>query len=317
MEITIKELIERANENNIPLEILCGEDALDNRIKNPRIQKPGLALTGFTYHIHPARVQIFGDTEITYLKELSAYKKRKAVNFLDEISISCLIITKGLEIPSLLLKKACRNKIPLLRTTMQSSVFIREIEELLNELLAEKVSIHGNLIDVFGVGVLILGKSGIGKSELALSLIMRNHRFVADDMVEIVKKYPGVLIGRPTEMLKHIVEIRGLGIVNIKDLFGISAIRDTKRIELVIELVKWEDDTEYDRLGLEEDFYEIMGIKLPLVKLPVTPGRQLPVLIEVAARNYLLKIKGIDSAKDFKDTLDKILKEQQKKEEIE
>ncbi len=317
MEISVKELIKKAREVGIDLEILCGEKTLTNKIKNPRIQKPGLALTGFTYHIHSDRLQIFGDTEITYLKQLSTYKRRKAVKFLEEVPISCLVITKGLAVPEIIKRKACKVKIPLLRTTLQSSIFIQKIEELLADLLSEKVVIHGNLIDVFGVGILIIGKSGIGKSELSLALVMRNHRFIADDMVEITKKTPGVLIGRASELLKYIVEIRGLGIVNIKDLFGISAIRDTKRIELVIELVEWKDDTDYDRLGFEENFYDIMGIKVPLIRLPVTPGRQLPALIEVAARNYLLKLKGIDSAKEFKENLDNAMKAQLLKEEIE
>ena len=317
MEITVQKLIEKAKDAGIDFEILCGEKALSNKIKNPRIQKPGLALTGFTYHIHPERLQIFGDTEITYLKRLSTYKQRKAVKFLEEIPISCLVITKGLDVPKILMRKSCKEKIPLLRTSMQSSTFIQKIEEILEDLLAERIAIHGNLIDVFGVGVLLIGKSGIGKSELSLALTMRNHRFVADDMVEITKKNPGVLIGRAKEMLKNIVEIRGLGIVNIKDLFGISSIRDAKRIELVIELIEWKEETEYDRLGLEENFYEILGVKLPLIKLPVTPGRQLPALIEVAAKNYLLKIKGIDSSQEFKKNLDKTLWNQLYKEEIE
>ncbi len=317
MEITVKELIEKAREAGIDLEILCGEKLSTNKIKNPRIQKPGLALTGFTYHIHSDRVQIFGDTEITYLNQLSKYRQKKAVKFLEEIPISCLIITKGLQVPEILRKKACREKIPLLRTTLQSSTFIQKIEDLLADLLSEKVVIHGNLIDVFGVGILIIGKSGIGKSELSLALVMRNHRFVADDMVEIIKKNPGVLIGKPRELLKYVVEIRGLGIVNIKDLFGISAIRDIKRIELVIELIEWKDETEYDRLGFEENFYDIMGIKVPLIRLPVTPGRQLPALIEVAARNYLLKLKGIDSAREFQKNLDRALKTQLLEGEIE
>ncbi len=307
MKISVDELLNEALKRGIDLEVICNHRLKEKLIEHPRIQKPGLALTGFTYHVYPERVQIFGETEITYLNQLSPYKKRKAVKFLEEIPISCIIVTKGLNIPQVLKRKACKEKIPLLRTSMQSSTFIIQIEDLLAELLAEKVVIHGNLLDVFGVGVLIIGKSGIGKSELSLSLIMRNHRFVADDMVEIIKKSPRVLIGRSTELLKHIVEIRGLGIINIKDLFGISSIRDTKRIELVIELIRWEDETDYDRLGFEENYYEIMGVRVPLVRLPVTPGRQLPALIEVAARNYLLKLKGIDSAKEFKENIDRAL----------
>jgi len=309
MPVKVKELVEKVKDFGIKLEVLCGKKSFNKEIINPRIQKPGLALTGFTYHLHPNRIQILGDTEITYIESLSKYKQKKAVKFIDDIDISCLIITKNLEIPDVLYKVACKNRVPLLRTSLQSSEFIQQIEEILNDLLAEETSLHGVLVDVFGIGILITGRSGIGKSELALDLVMRNHRLIADDLVKIKKKIPEVLIGFSDKIIRNMMEIRGLGIINLKDLFGVAATREQKRIELVVQLLDWTDDFEYERVGLDDAFYNILGMDVPLLKLPVTPGRNLTAIIEIAAKNHLLKLEGKDSAKEFSEKIGEKLKE--------
>jgi HPr kinase/phosphorylase len=214
-----------------------------------------------------------------------------------------LVITRNLEVPELLVEEADKKDIPLFRTDLITTDFIERVTNFLEEKLASTCSIHGVLIDVFGIGILILGKSGIGKSECALDLILRGHRLVADDMVYIQKRSPSALIGSGFEVIQHHMEIRGLGIINIRSLFGVEAIRERKKIELVLELMEWDNQREYDRLGFEEEKYPILGVELPMLRIPVTPARNLTTIIEVAARNHLLKVMGYDSALEFEKKL--------------
>ena len=223
------------------------------------------------------------------------YALEKLFNF----EFPCLIITRGLEPYPEMVRISLRKKIPILGTELATAEFISRLNQFLEDHLAPSISLHGVLIDVYGIGVLILGQSGIGKSETALDLVLRGHRLVADDIVEIRKRGQRTLIGKGAEMIKYHMEIRGLGIINIKDLFGIASIRDRKKIELVIELVEWDPNQDYDRLGLEEETYTILGVEVPHLTIPVRPGRNLTTIIEVAARNQLLKIKGYHSARDF------------------
>ena len=197
----------------------------------------------------------------------------------------------------------------LLSTPLMSSVLINRVSKLLETRLAPSTSIHGVLIDVFGVGILLLGKSGIGKSEAALDLVLKGHRLVADDIVEIRKRLPDNIFGSGSEIIKHHMEIRGLGIINIKDLFGISAVRDAKKIEVVIELVEWNEEEEYDRLGVEELRYAILDVAIPMLRVPIRPGRNITSIIEVAARNQLLKLQGKHSAREFQDRLNRAIAE--------
>jgi HPr kinase/phosphorylase len=194
-----------------------------------------------------------------------------------------------------------------MRTPLMSSTFIEKVSAFLEEALTDATSLHGVLMDVFGVGILLLGKSGIGKSEIALDLIMRGHRLVADDIVEVTKRKEGTVHGSGNPIIKHHMEIRGLGIINIKDLFGVAAVRDRKKVELVIELVEWDPEQEYDRLGLKDRFFSVLSVDLPLSTLPVRPGRNLTTLIEVASRNHLLKLQGHHSAKDFAERLNRAI----------
>jgi HPr kinase/phosphorylase len=299
---TIQDLLYDAG-SGLDLTLLAGESGLDSRIKTPRIQKPGLALTGYTEHLHPDRIQILGNTEITYLRQLPEETACRHLKKLSSFPIVCYLITMGLDPPACLVRIANEAGIPLLRTHHLSSTCISLVTKFLEERLLPVTHVQGVLVDVLGVGVLILGKSGIGKSESALDLVIRGHRLVADDVVQIRKRSPAALVGSASEFLQFRVEIRGLGIINIKDLFGISAIREKKIINLVIELVEWDPNQEYDRLGIDDETYTILETDFPYLKIPVRFGRNLTSIIEVAARNYLLKGMGYHSAREFDENL--------------
>ncbi|GAC1543171.1 MAG: HPr(Ser) kinase/phosphatase [Myxococcales bacterium] len=288
---------------DLRLELLGGEAGLDRRVVSSRIQKPGLALTGFTEHIHKDRLQVFGNTELSYLATLPLSEQRARVRELFALPISCLIVTKNLPVDEMMRREAEDARVPLLRSSHLSSTFIDNVERFLQEALTATSSVHGVLIDVIGVGVLILGKSGIGKSELALDLVARGHRLVADDIVDLKRKQGGSVYGSGSEIINHHMEIRGIDSINSKDLFGVSAVRDRKKVEMVVELVEWEDKVEYDRLGVDEQKYSMLDSEVPLLVVPVRPGRNLTTIVEVAARNHLLKLQGHHSAKEFQEKL--------------
>jgi HPr kinase/phosphorylase len=292
-------------EFDLRLELLAGAGGVDRRIVSSRIQKPGLALAGFLEHIHKDRVQVFGNTEMSYLATLPVADQKQRMRSLFGLPISCLVVTKNLPVEEPLQREAEDARVPMLRTSHLSSAFIDNVGRFLQEALTATTSVHGVLIDVIGVGVLILGKSGIGKSELALDLVTRGHRLVADDVVDLKRKEGGSVYGSGSEIIKHHMEIRGIGIINIKDLFGVSAVRDRKKVEMVIELVEWEDHAEYDRLGVDDRKYTVLDTEVPLLVVPVRPGRNLGTIVEVAARNHLLKLQGHHSAKEFQEKLSK------------
>jgi HPr kinase/phosphorylase len=302
ISLSIQDLLDD-NEYGLSLSLLVGEHGLSHKISSSRIQKPGLALAGYTEHLHPGRLQVLGNTEISYLQQINSRVAAENVSALCNFPISCFVVTKGLLPPQLLLDLAESRAIPVLATAHQSSTFISLITKFLEERLLPTTHLHGVLMDVLGVGVLLSGKSGIGKSECALDLVIRGHRLVADDMVFIKKKMPAVLIGQAEEALQYLMEIRGLGIINIKDLYGVSAIRDKKIVDLMLELVEWDESHEYDRLGVDDRTITILGIEIPHIVIPVRPGRNLGSIIEVAARNNLLKGMGYHSARDFQERL--------------
>src|SRR5688572_2667421 len=262
----------------LQLTLVAGKDGLRRRISSTRIQKPGLALTGFTEHLHPERVQVFGNTEISYLRTLSEAEQRQVLRKLFDAELACLVVTKDLEVPPTLLEACNQAHLVLLKTTHLSSHFIEKVQSFLEEALTASTSVHGVLMDVFGVGILLLGKSGIGKSEIALDLVMRGHRLVADDIVDVTRRKVGAVYGAGSAIIKHHMEIRGLGIINIKDLFGVAAVRDRKKIELVIELVEWDPHHEYDRLGVEEATFNVVGVEVPMSVVPVRPGRNMTTI---------------------------------------
>jgi HPr kinase/phosphorylase len=306
--LSIQELLGE-KEAGLDLELLAGERGLGNCVQVPRIQKPGLALAGYTTNLHPDRIQVLGSTELSYLNHLTPEKAAVNLRQFCALNVSCFIITKGQEPPERLVMEAEQQGIPLLRTHHQSSTFISMITQFLEERLLPSTTVHGVLVDVLGVGVLLLGKSGIGKSECALDLVLKGHRLVADDVVKVRMKLPAVLFGEGMDLLHYHMEIRGLGIINIKHLFGVASIRERKKIDVAVELLEWEEGKEYDRLGLEEQKYGILGLEIPFLKIPVRPGRNITTIVEVAARNQLLKEMGYHSALEFQDRLEKRMAE--------
>ena len=306
--LSIQELLSE-KEAGLDLELLAGEAGLAHLVQVPRIQKPGLALAGYTTNLHPDRIQVLGSTELTYLESLPIEKAEINLRRLCALDISCFIITKGQSPPTFLIRETEQQGIPLLRTHHQSSTFISLITNFLEERLLPSTTVHGVLVDVLGVGVLLLGKSGVGKSECALDLVLRGHRLVADDIVKVRMKLPAVLFGEGMDLLHYHMEIRGLGIINIKHLFGVAAIRERKKIDLAVELVEWEEGIEYDRTGLVEQQYSVLGLAIPLLRIPVRPGRNITSIVEVAARNQLLKEMGYHSALEFQDRLEERMAE--------
>jgi HPr kinase/phosphorylase len=252
-------------------------------------------------------VQIFGNTEMSFLATLPPEQVRVAMRRFFEEDVACLVVTKGIQPTAEMIAAADEAAVPLLRTSHVSSIFIEQIQGYLEDVLAAQTSMHGVLLDVFGVGILLLGKSGIGKSEIALDLVMRGHRLVADDIVDVKRRMQKAVYGAGSEIIKHHMEIRGLGIINIKDLFGVASIRERKKIEIVMELVEWDPSVEYDRLGVEDRKYRILDVEIAMLVVPVRPGRNMTTIIEVAARNHLLKQQGHHSALEFQERLNRAI----------
>ncbi|HEY8560642.1 MAG TPA: HPr(Ser) kinase/phosphatase [Pyrinomonadaceae bacterium] len=294
-KISVAKFVEKSPED-LQIEVLGGGGGLPSRfINSARIQKLGLALAGFAHYIHSGRIQIVGQSEIWYLSQLESRQKTEAIKNLNLDKISCILVTKGLEPPTELLEIANESDVPLLRTNLISSGAINKVSEFLQEVLAPQMTLHGVLMGMFGIGVLILGNSGIGKSECALDLITRGHYLIADDSV-LIKKVGEKLEGKSPELIQDYLEIHGLGIINIRELFGVSAIGKGSQIEICIELKKWSEFEEIDRLGITMMEEEIFGLKIPKFILPVTSGRNLSTLVETAVRIHLLRVSGYDAA---------------------
>jgi len=249
----------------LSLDLLAGGDGLERVITSPHVQKTGLALAGFHEYLKPGRILIFGESEIRFLESLDPRGRSDAL--------------------------------PLLKTATATPTAIAKIESILEDSLAERTVLHAVLLDVLGLGVLIAGDSGIGKSECALDLIVRGHRLVADDTVEIRRRSETILIGTCPDLTRHHMELRGLGVINVKELFGIASTRSSKRVELVVQLERWDPLRQYERLGLDDEHFEILGLHVPLIRMPVAPGRNIAILVEVAARNQLLRARGHHAAR--------------------
>lgn len=295
-------------EFNLDLELIAGATGLDREIDIPRVQKQGLALTGYLESIQPHRVQVLGRTEIGYLETLSSKTKRAAIDGLVGANIPCAVVTSGLDVPPYLIEAANDASVPLFRTPLQTNIFISRVQDFLDEHLSPEASLHGGLIEVFGVGVMIIGQSGIGKSEAALDLVLRGHRLVADDVV-VVKQNHGLLIGTGSPLTRHHMEVRGLGIISVKELFGAASVCERKQINLVVELLEWQSDVEADRIGIDDLQQEILGVACSKVRLPLRPGRNVAAIIEVAARNHLLKAQGHHAARKLQEKLEQRLAE--------
>ena len=284
----------------VRLALIAGSAGSARVVTHPRIQKPGLALVGHYHGLVATRIQILGETETSYLASLPPAARAASVRGFFGQGFSLVVVTSDHRtlLPELI-TAADLAAVPLALSDSRSSHTIAALHMTLDERLAPRSIVHGVLVDVFGQGLLLLGKSGIGKSECALELVMRGHRLVADDAVHCEWRPPGVVFGAPADLLKHHIEVRGLGVLNVKNLFGVTATRDRKRINLVIRLLEWSDDAEYDRMGIEDRYHDILGVDVREVRLPVRPGRSMASILEIAARNELMRLSGVHSARDF------------------
>jgi len=288
----------------LDLDLLAGSGGVDRRITSPYVQKTGLALSGFDEYLRPGRVLVFGHSEIRYLETLSPTDRAASISRVCQHEVPCMLVTGGLGVFEEVIVEAERAQVPVLRTAVPTPTAIAKLTAILEDSFVVRELRHGVLIDILGLGVLIVGESGIGKSECALDLIVRGHRLVADDTVEIRKRAETILLGSCPELTRNHMEIRGLGVINIQDLFGIAATRTSKRVELVVQLERWEPRRDYERLGLSDAQYEILGLPLPLIQMPVAPGRNLAILVEIAARNQLLRARGHHAARKLADRLE-------------
>lgn len=296
--VTVNELL-GAELATLHLSTLSGEEHLDNEISHPRVQKPGLAFAGYYDYIRAGRVQIIGQSELAYLDTLTAAERDERFEHITALPVPVFVVTKGLTPHEGFLSRCQDRQVPVLASTSLSSVVIKNISYFLEDHLTPATRLHGVMIDIYGIGVLLIGQSGVGKSEVALDLINRGHSLVADDLVT-VRRYPGGdLVGFSEGRLRHHMELRGLGIINVQDLFGLAAVRERKTIHLVIELEPWQEGTVYDRLGLDETLYPILDTPCPYLRMPVASGRNVSILIEIAARNHVLKMQGHHSAREF------------------
>ncbi|MFH1540864.1 MAG: HPr(Ser) kinase/phosphatase [Elusimicrobiota bacterium] len=304
--ITIKNLFEK-KETEFLLEIVSGEEGLNKRIVVSETNRLGLVLTDFFDYFPYQRIQILGLGEMTYI--MSHTIESKVFEKIFSFDLPAIFVTRNLEIPLVFLQLAKKNKIPIIKTALETGRFITELTLFLEDALAPSIVKHGVLINVSGMGVLLFGDSSIGKSECALELIKRGHILVADDVVEIKRRSGDVLVGSGEEVIRHHMEVRGIGIIDIRNLFGIFAVMDSTEIDLVVQLEHWKGEKEYERLGLDESCIEILGVRIPEVIIPVKPGRNLSSLVEVAAMNQRLKLRGYNAAQDLNDRLMGLMKE--------
>ncbi|HNS97006.1 MAG TPA: HPr(Ser) kinase/phosphatase [Polyangiaceae bacterium] len=286
---------------------MVGRQGDSAQVIHNRIQRVGLALAGHFHGVVPSRVQVCGETEISYLKTMTSEQRSAALGAFLALQVCSVVVTGGLPLPEEMIEQAERNRCLVVRISERTGHVIQAIEGYLDERLAPRMQLHGVLVDVFGVGMLLLGKSGIGKSECALDLVLRGHRLVADDWVLCDFRHPGHVFGAPASLLRHLIEVRGLGILNVKTLFGVTAVRDRKRIDIIVRLCSATDEPEQERLGIEDRFHELLGVKIREIALPVRAGRDMAAIVEIAARDELSRRAGHHSAKEFYDTIERRL----------
>ena len=308
--IKVRDLLTKRGDP-LQLEALTGDAGLDRELPSPEASSPGLVLAGYTARFAGAadRMHILGETEITYLASLDESARRAAITAFLAYDLPCIVVTKAQQPPEELVTLAAAKGIAVIRTRLKTAEFYRRLKPFLDDAFAPRTTVHGSLADVFGVGLLFRGRSGIGKSECVLDLVERGHRLVADDVVHITRRGNDVLIGRGHEISRHYMEIRGVGLIDINALFGIRSVRQQKRIEVVVQLEDWDTGREYDRTGLDLQETELLDVKLPLVTVPLNPGKNLTVICEVVAMNHLLRYSGVDSAHAFNDRLIRRMRE--------
>ena len=309
-DITVEKLTE-SRKQDLDLTLLTSNsDGLKKIINNPELHRPGLALTGFYERFASKRVQILGETEATYLSQLSEDRLKEISGKMFDYGLPLVIITKGIAPPAGFIEAADLSGTCVFSSKLTTAELTTKLSAYLDHLFAPSIMVHGSLMDVYGVGLLYTGKSGIGKSEIALDLVERGHRLVADDVVKITRAAPDVLLGNSSELLGHHMEIRGIGIIDIEELFGIRAIRLQKRIEVEVNLTLWSETEEYERLGLEDKRTKVLGVEIPIVRVPISPGKNITVISEVIAMNHMQKVYGENAALEFTKKLSQTLSRQ-------
>ena len=313
-EVKVRDLLARKGDP-LQLEVLAGAAGLDRPIATVEASSPGLALAGYTGRFVGDRVHILGETEMQYLADLDPATRRARLEALFGFDLPCVIVTKAQDPPPELAELAERAGVPLIRTALKTGEFYRRLRPFLDDAVAPATTVHGSLADVYGVGLLFVGRSGIGKGVCVLDLVERGHRLVADDLVHMTRRGNDVLLGRGHELSQHHMEIRGVGLVDIKALFGIRSVRQQKRVEVVVRLEDWDNTREYDRTGLDGQTTEYLGVALPIVTVPLNPGKNLTVICEVVAMHHLLRFAGVDTARVFNERLIRHMREKREVEE--
>jgi HPr kinase/phosphorylase len=319
MEINNKNLIKNSTisveffyentRDRFGLKLISNKVGFDRKISDQNLHRPGLALAGFVELFSSKRVQLFGNTEMRFIEKLNEDRKLSSIERLFQFDIPCLVISNNNPPAKEMLLLSDKYQIPIFVSPAPTTKTVYLLSDFLDDQFASKLSMHGSFVDVYGVGMLFVGKSGVGKSEVALDLVERGHRLVADDVVIVTKKGEGILLGSGTDLVQHFMEVRGIGILDVRSMFGVRAIRYHKRLEVVIELEIWDMNTEYTRTGLDDSTIPIMDVKIPYVKLPIVPGKNITVISEIIALNYLLNHYGYNAPKVFRDKLSNKIKE--------
>ncbi len=309
MSLRPRDLLTRRGDP-LQLESRTGEQGLDRPLPDQDVSSPGLVLAGYTDRFVPERLQVLGETEISYLHALDDAARKRALETFFGFNLPCVFVTKAQDVPPVLLEMAKERGVPVIRTRLKTGEFYRKIKPILEDAFAPRTTLHGSLADVYGVGLLFTGRSGIGKSECVLDLVERGHRLVADDIVLVARKGSDILIGQGHELAAHHMEIRGIGLIDVRALFGIRSVRQQKRIEVAVQLEDWEKAKDAERTGLTRQETEILGVTIPKVIVPLNPGKNLTVISEVVAMAHLLRMTGVDVAAAFNDRLIRRMMEQ-------
>ena len=308
MSLTVETLLRDLSDSRVlPVELSAGGAGLGRLITISQPQKTGLALTGFDAYLHPGRVLVFGESEVRYIESLTPPDRATTLDRVFSHDLPCVLVTGGFTPPQEIRDASDARAVPLLLTSASTPETMSRLSAVLDGYLGARGITHGVLMDILGLGVLVVGESGIGKSECALDLVVRGHRLVADDAVELRCRAQSFVIGTCPELTRHHMEIRGIGLINVQDLFGVASTRSSKRVELVVQLERWQPGREYDRLGIDDEFFDVLGIRVPMIRIPVAPGRNVAILVEVAARNQLLRSRGHHAARRLVDKLNRQL----------
>ena len=296
--ITIKNFL-KIHGKNLGLELVAGQEGLDKKIVSNDVHRPGMVLFGFLGLFTFDRVQVLGNTEMLYLDTLTEKKLRLVLDTVYQFNIPCLVVTDGNDLPPDMVDLSNHRSIPLFKTSFSTTKFSHLFSDYVEDVFAPRTEIHGSMVDVYGMGLVFMGPSGIGKSEIVLDLVERGHRLVADDVVVVSRKVRGILVGTSGKTHRDHMEIRGLGILNVRNMFGVRSVRIQKRIEVIVKLVEWDGSDSYDRIGLEEDWVSILDVEIPQVTVPIFPGKNITVIAEAIALNYQLKLQGHHTAREF------------------